>query len=631
MKSTIRLFKAVPILEKKGKVTNHKLLQSTIKHGFVFAPEVIFNYSEKELEDLTKTVIEEVGLSAEEMNSSFHKSWKKVRDSSLEQLVLEQLIHYFTTYGFEALGIYSKDSVYIPNEKLEIPELDIDGFNFIIIKGYTKAELKKKIITLLSTGIAVSDETKRDIVDVCLFVEISSKEIEEIKNKEVRITLFDFLDMIPENPVEFLRYAVYKSIGKTLLIKDKATIEQIKEQENFDVLSLFYKYKNAYRLERLSEIFYRFKPIFLAFKTNTQLKSYINKIGRQAKKYHKPMKPDFLNDVTSMIKKGELITKEKLNKELSKVNTFRKIRLAYALHYRTKDVESILYKVRNGKSYAKEFDFEHKADAEEILEVVKESIINDIRKNVKGKTIYIPEYIKYTLPATEKQFTGDLPSGSYITIPKDMIFGVYWHNVGNHRIDLDLSIMRTSGRKVGWDVMYRTEDRGVLFSGDMTDAPNPKGASELFYIKRQTEDSMVMFINYFNYSPVTVPFKIIVAKEELEQLEENHMVNPNNVVCIAKTQINQKQKILGLIKTTPDECRFYFCETGIGNTITSSSKPYVEYSRNYLTDFYEDMFSLNDILEQAGARINEKEEGEEYDIDLSPENLEKDKIISLLS
>ena len=631
MKSTIRLFKAVPILEKKSKATNDKLLQSTIKHGFVFAPEVIFNYSEKELEDLTKTVIEEVGLSAEEMNSSFHKSWSKVRGASLEQLVLEQLIHYFTTYGFEALGIYSKDSVYIPNEKLEIPKLDIDGFNFVVIKGYTKAELKKKIISLLSTGIAVSDETRKDIVDVCLFVEISSKEIEEIKNKEVRITLFDFLDLIPENPIEFLRYAVYKSIGKTLLIKDKATINQIKEQENFNVLALFHKYKNKYRIERLSEIFYRFKPIFLAFKTNTQLKNYVNKIGRQAKKYHKPMKPDFLNEVTSMIKKGELVTKEKLNKELSKVNTFRKIRLAYALHYRTKDVESILYKIRNGKSYAKEFDFEHKADAEEILEVVKESIINDIRKNVKGKTIYIPEYIKYALPATEKQFTGDLPSGSYVTIPKDMIFGVYWHNVGNYRVDLDLSIIQTSGRKFGWDAMYRTEDRGILFSGDMTEASTPNGASELFYIKRQTEDSMIMFVNYYNFSPVTVPFKIIVGKERLEQLEENHMVNPNDVVCIAKTQINQRQKILGLIKTTPDECRFYFCETAIGNTISSSGKPYVEYGRKYLTDFYEDMFSLNDILEQAGARINEKEEDEEYDIDLSPENLEKDKIISLLS
>ena len=79
MKSTIRLFKAVPITAKRKKKPSKVLLEKTISKGFVFAPEVIANYSEKELKLLIKTVEKEVGLTKEQMNSSFHKSWNKVK------------------------------------------------------------------------------------------------------------------------------------------------------------------------------------------------------------------------------------------------------------------------------------------------------------------------------------------------------------------------------------------------------------------------------------------------------------------------------------------------------------------------------------------------------------------------
>lgn len=631
MKSTIRLFKAVPITKKGKRKSSKIILEETIKRGFIFSPDVVYNYSDKELTDLIGIIEKEIGLTAEQLNSSFHKSWKKVKEASIEQLVVEQLVHYFTTYGYEAFGIYSEDTVFIPEEKLEIPKLDVKGFNFVVIRGYTKEEIKEKLLSLLQTGIALSDDTKKDIVDVCLFVEINNNEIVGIRNKEVRCVLYDFLDVIPEEPVEFLRYAIYKSTNKTLLIKNKKIIEEIKskENENVDVLALFYKYKNKYGLEKLSQIFYRFKPLFLAFKTNTQLKHYINKIRKLAKKNHKPMKPDYLNDVTSMIKHGVKINKEELNKELDRVNTFRKIRLAYALKYRTKDVDSILYKIRNGKGYATEFSFKPKDTARDTFNIVLSSIIKDIEQNVKGKRIYIPSYITYTLPATEKQFTGDFPSGTYVSIPKDMVVGVHWEDVDHHRIDLDLSMINATKGKIGWDARYRTEDRGILFSGDVTAAPKPLGASELFYVKRQLKDSLILFVNYYNYDKeIEVPFKILVAKETVQDFGHNYTVNPNNVLCIAKSKINQKQKILGLLITTTDNCRFYFSEAYIGNSITSSDSNFAENSRKYLFAFYEDTISLNDVLVKAGAII--VDDKEECDIDLSPENLEKDKIISLL-
>ena len=190
------------------------------------------------------------------------------------------------------------------------------------------------MINFLNLGVALKEDTIKDVLDVAIFVELNKKEIENIKNKEVKMRLYDFLNLFPENPIEFLRYNIYKSTNKTLLIKDSTTIAEIKSKDNLAGLGLFRKYKDKYGLEKLAEIFYRFKPLFLAFRTNTGLKKIINRVRKLAKKHHKPMQEDYLNAVTSKIKKGEKIDEKKLKEEVDKVNIFRKIRLLYALQYR---------------------------------------------------------------------------------------------------------------------------------------------------------------------------------------------------------------------------------------------------------------------------------------------------------
>lgn len=654
MESTIRLFKALPIKVKKRK-SNKDLLKKTIKKGFIFSPEVVYNYSD--YDKLIKLVEKTIGITAEKLNNSFHKSWVKVKEANIEQLVVEQIAHYLTTYGKESPGEYVEEKgeqwgvdnlgekiiglgdfksdkvggsyIYIPKEKLEIPLLDVEGIRLVVIKGYTKKELKEKLMNLLGSGIALSKDSISDVLSVATFLEISEKDIKDIKNREVKIALYDYLNIFPGDPIEFLRFAIYKTTSKTLLIKSSDLITEIRETENLGVVGLFNKYKKKHGLHKLAEIFYRFKPIFLAFKENDGLKPVINKIRKLAVKYHKPLPEDYLNTITSKIKKGDKIKKDELKKELDRVNIFRKIRLAYALKFRTKNVDSILYKIRNGKGYATDFNFKNDSGAKRILDIVLDSIVENVGKNVKGKKIYIPEYITYTLPSTEKQFTGNFPSGTYISISRDMVFGVSWENVKSHIIDLDLSLILPSGQKVGWDSDYRTKGRDILFSGDITDAPKPRGATELFYIKRQSKKACILFVNYYNFEEeIEVPFKIIVAKEKAEDFKQNYMVNPNNLLAVASSKINQKQKTLGLLVTTTNECRFYFTETYIGRSITSSSSDFAEKSRKYLFNFYENTINLKDVLLKAGAKIVDNKD--KADIDLSPEELEKDSILNLL-
>ena len=655
MKATIKLFKALPIKVKRKKSPTEDLLKKTIKRGFIFSPEVLANYFN--YDELIKLVEEVFGITSEKVNASFHKSWKKVKEADVEQLIVEQIAHYLTTYGkkeperymfqkqylenwgvdnlserisgledFHKDKIRDKDYIYIPKEILDIPEIKVDEIKLVVIKGYTKQELKDKLLKLLNSGIALKEDTINDVVDVAIFLGLKDKDIKGIKNKEVKIVLYDYLSIVPKDPVEFLRHIVYIATDETLLIKSKELINKIKEGKNIKVVRLIQDYGSSYGLKRLAEIFYRFKPIWLAFRTSRRLKTIINKIRKLAIHYHKPMPEDSLNCITSKIKKGEIIDKDKLKSELERVNIFRKIRLAYALKFRTKDVDSILYRIRNGKSYATDFHFGDKERARTILSLVLDSITKDIEKNVKGKKIYIPDYINYSLPATEKQFTGNLPSGTYISIPQDMIVGVYWENIKPYTIDLDLSLV-SSARKYGWDAGYRNEEGSILYSGDITNAPT--GATELFYVKRQLKDGFILFLNYYNYnSEIKVPFKIIVAKEKAKDFGNNYMVSPNNLVLAVQSEISQKQKILGLLITTMKGSRFYFAETSIGRSITSSNSEFAENSRKYLISFYQNSIELKDILLKSGAEI--VDDKEKAYIDLSPESLDKNSILNLL-
>ena len=202
--------------------------------------------------------------------------------------------------------------------------------------------------------------------------------------------------------------------------------------------------------------------------------------------------------------------------------------------------------------------------------------------------------------------------------------------MGDSRIDIDLSLINADDVKIGWDGRYRNRGRTALFSGDLTAAPLPRGASELFYIDEKDDSHYILFANYYNFnSSVPAPFKILVAKERpVTNFERDYMVNPNNVLCVTKSKMDVKQKMLGLIVTTPTECKFYFNESSLGKGITSSRQDYAKLARQYLFDYSSNAISLNDILRDARAILVDKRE--EADIDLSPESLEKDTIINLL-
>jgi len=605
-------------------IQNEELDKITLPKGFIFDGQIAANYHDTA--HLVDLVNQAYGRSSEELNATFHKSFAKVRDASMEQLVYEQMIHYLTTYGAENAGVFSHEGVFIPGEVLDAPALK-DGVRIVVIRGLTKEELKVELMKLLTSGIALAEKTLADVLDVAAFVGIDENDLGVIKNKEAKSALYDYLGVVPKSPIEFLRFVVFRSTNETLLIKNKALITKIKEQKNLDVARYFDQYEKDTGLQHLATIFYRYKPIFLAFRTNTKMKKSINKIRRLAVVNHKPMQEDLLNTITGRLKTNDKPNLHQFETALMNANIFRKIRLAYALKFRTTDADSILYRVRNGKSYAKEFNFENKKGAEIIYGIILKSIIADLRPNVEGKTFYIPKGLKYALPATEKQFTGNLPTGSYVEVLENMVAGIHWENVGRNRIDLDLSLSSNLG-KIGWDGSYRTQD-AVFFSGDITDAPKPKGASELFHVGGTARGAWLINLNYFNFeSDVEVPFKIVVAQDSKENIDRNYTIDPNKLVALSNSVMNVKQKTLGIIVADENSSKFYFAEAEFQKSISSRHTAAAEQARKYLLNYYTDSIVLNDVLVLAGAEIvDEPADGAQ---DLSPEAIDKTTILDLL-
>lgn len=614
-RETLRLFNAVVVEDKSSEVKEYsETLKRSIPHGYVLSPYI------RPTNRLLNAIESLIGISGEKANATFHKSWKTIAEADIETLFIQQLLHYLTTYGFDNMGIFSHDTVYVPAEKLDVPEVDKLNVSLTVIKAWTEDELLAAIIKLGGSGIALHEQTLKDIMMIVGNYKFDSKFVVDIKNKELSARLRDYYNIVPTAPVAYLRYVISKLTDESLLIKNGGMIAKILAANGKFLDTLL-----ADAPDDLASIFYRFKPLFLAMKKISNKKSFFNRLRKQAVKLHKPMPVDYLNEVTSMIK-NKALDMTTLKAELKKVNVFRKIRLAYALKFRLTNCDSVIYSIRNGKGYTTSFDWDNNVgNTEAVLQIVCKSIAKDLSKIVKGKTIYIPEFMHYALPATEKQFVGNLPNNSFVSVPDNMIVGIHWYNVDDKFIDLDLSTIGISG-KTGWDSGYRSDNKACLFSGDIVSPDPEEGATELFYLKSGKTETKLLNINYYNFrEDVPVACKVLVAHEKTENFGRNYMVDTNNILAQANIIVDTRHVVAGVI----DDNKMIFTNVTIGRGITARHDEKATQSREFLKAKLMNPIELKDLLILAGADVVTERPEEDY-IDLSPEVLDKSTIIDLI-
>ena len=192
--------------------------------------------------------------------------------------------------------------------------------------------------------------------------------------------------------------------------------------------------------------------------------------------------------------------------------------------------------------------------------------------------------------------------------------------------------MISQSGKIGWDGRYRQDDE-ILFSGDMTDAQYPKGASELFYIKKGLSDSKILMVNDFTRSNKLgdIPCKLVVGENDIKSIERNYMIDPNKIIAQENIVIKNTQNIIGLIINISNENRVYFYNVALGNNISSQYNENSQRTRDYMINSCLSSLKFNNILKNARIQaVNELTDDIKEYIDLSPSSLTKETFINIM-
>ena len=556
-------------------------------------------------------------------NSTFYKSWQDIVSKSKVELWEDQILHYWTTYGTG----FAYGNGYVPNAEADF--IPYSTYKYIL--PATREELFNDCYDILKSGIALSSNT----ID-CLLDYINSEgflkdvDVNQIKNKEAQCILCAAKGVLPYDEFGMLRVFVYGATGSAMVIKSKESIRTIK-QNAFKLERLLLSLEQD-ALKRLSRIFLRFKPIFLAMKTPHTSK-VINRLRRYAEEYHTPLKAGFWETILNPASKEEVFAR--LPEELGKITNFKKLQVMQGIEGRVNSHKSNgrLFTIRNGKTFVRE-DYKAPTDIKYLLKLymaIEDSVVESLRgKACKYKT---HKGVEFAAPTSEKNFLGNYPMGTSIELGKSGVVGIYWRNEwGVH--DYDLHYTSMNGMSYGWCYAYK--DKNIVFSGDMVNA-DPE-AAECFLFKDEAPDGRLS-VNIFSGYGKGRKLRFFVAE-----------ASENNI-----SKINMSSKYGRRDKTTPmvdpDTIKFdSFVQFGDDEEHVEKNLGYVLDNKIYLIDatcgsravsnanrnsIIQEQFKitcqsyvkLNRLLDKAGfERV-----GEDEDAELDLVNPEKDSLIKLFS
>ena len=546
-------------------------------------------------------------------NTTFYSSVADVVERNRFELLVDQVLHYASTYG-------SMDTVspYIVNEHFgEEPVLSIDFSDCKVIKPITKTEIGIKVQDMLASGIALKGETLDNLFS--LIEEFNFQiDINVVKNIEAKMRLYTLLNLLPTSADELVRYVVYQITGDTLLIKNRELIAKISYGYSSTDMVKIHNQMVRFGLEELSSVFFRYKPLFLALRRDTMMRKLVNKLRKLANKHHKPFVAGYWE--TILTKKDfdvqELIAKSKT------ISNFKLVRLIKAIDVKSSGSNSKFFLIRNGKTFIKAND--NNVVPSRLLwvrEILMESLINNIREKttmLDFNRVKLPTNLRLAVPTSEKTYVGNIPFGSYIIPSKsNSIFGINWFGDDGAQ-DLDLSYMDLKGNKMGWNSSYYNEERSIVYSGDVTRA-NPE-ACEYMFCKKGLADG-VIYVNAYCAKPDS-KYRFFIGQTNDDFTVSRETPSENMIDFSAPMSITGEQCVGFYV-----DGHIYFSDLNQGNNrVSSTSRRMIETIEHFVST--KDSFVYwDEILTLAGCKI--VVDDEECDVDLSDGDVST--MISLLS
>lgn len=641
MENVTKLF-GVSVKNFSSKLDFYQINKMAVKRGYFVMPDAC---NTDTLDFLTHIY--------EDYNKTFYKEWNDIISKSRFELLADQVLHYFTTYGTNFTA-----EPFVPNDGAEAPDLK----ELKVIDAITVDELAARVQKMVYSGIALKSHTIECLMEILEHYHIlDTIKVENIKNKEFMARYCVQTRIMPLNAEDFLRCLVYAATNQTMIIKSKEILHQIKVSS----LKLGDYIKTDDDYKKLSSLFLRHKAIFLAFKNNQSNANafVVNKLRKYAKKYHEPFKAPFWSEYIANVYSGKFgntfgqiegVTKS----HFDTLTLFKAVSLIQTMSYQARALSINVYNIRNGKAYVvnnqNEVNEEYRklllgekdvfhffdsrnADVEKYNQVtdlivsnnrlgIAMGILKDYIKaelSKKATTIRIPDNIVYALPTSEKNFIGAMPFGTKVTMQEtDKIVGIYWENAWGAN-DLDLSMTNIQGHKVGWNGGYN--DDGWIYSGDMTNAIH--GASELLYAKKNACNGIVK-VNVYYRNKDNGKFHFMIANEQIKDgdYKRGYMVDPNNIVYSTEIPFESRNELnLGIMKDNT----FYFNNFSLSNSAVSysgcSTKDYLEYGLE-MCDCFE--YLTEELLLDCGFTIV-KDDNTEVELDFTKPTL--DMFMDLMS
>lgn len=486
-------------------------------------------------------------------NSTFYKSWSDVTNKTRLELLVDQIMHYMSTYGTDFTA-----EAYVPNLNPEEPVWN----TYKLIVPCTWEELYDKCMHLLVSGVALKSSTVKVLTDYIVeYVKFFAIEliVDEIKNREALVILCDSLGILPTDGHKLFAHIMYKATGQTMIVKNRATRNIIKY--NVPKVEKLFITLNQKQLIALAGVFNRYKELFLAFK-NPLTKNVINKISRLSKKHHTPMARTFWQDVFNMSIED---FNEGAEYWLPRATNYKLVQIMQAVRERLLVLAgegSNLYIIRNGKIFAKSAEVVTTADRKyvnwfHIYNACRTQLVENLK--TKACAVKFPEHYTLMCPTSEKNFVGDFPMGTSCKLGPESVVGIYWRNDwGTH--DFDLSYQGLDGTSISWCTDYN-KDNKIIYSGDLTDATN--GANEVI---KFTDDAVtgVVYVNQY-WGEQNSKFRLFLGtdtnKTSFKQDMSKYMVDPNNLKLEAEMTFEDgRQFTLGLV----NDGYFHFFTLGCG-------------------------------------------------------------------
>lgn len=594
--SSLKLFGLVPI--NRGAKGQPALIP---EYGVVVSPLAVYDLRN------IRAWLKKNGVGDAERNSAFWQDWQTIRQMSDFEMRVDQLLHYFSTYGLEMWGIdaVKEGYVYVPASIFH----QNHSTALKVITAVEPQELIDRCFAMLNSGMALSQDTVMDIINVlseCGYVITGD---EEIANREAEVYFYDLSGKLPRQSTKLFRYLIfYFTAGQTMVIKDKKTLETI------EALARPMPALDEGHLIVLAESFNRYKDLWMAIKSaNKKNRPIVNRITKLSKVHHKPMKQNVLNSLTSRI-----YSVYEVQLAAENATIFQLVRVVNALRLRDAEPAGMVYRIRNSRIWT---TLTPPKPTGGQVKKYEEILINEIQRRLLDVKVYIPNGVDYSIPTSEKSFVGNVPEGTILRFPKNgevLLVGIHWDNEDT---DLDLRA-ESSDVSIGWNTSFRTRSRGIMHSGDMTRAPHPHGASEWLYFQ-DLDATYNVKVNIFRAGRgYDSTMKFMIGRSKTTDVKNNHRMSPDDVLVSYTVHLDEKETYLGMVFADRNALCLYMGTATSGRGRVGRFNKYDDIQQDYAKLKIATALRLSDIVQTVT-------DPKDATVDLSLEKLSKDSFLAL--